>query len=276
MNKLTVLILVLLVTDIESTNVLDKNRRESTVCFRDFNYHASIRVEYDKFYIHHCSGAVLDNDHIITVASCIYDLSPVDIKVVVGSGLYDPIFAVESWYPINSVAHAYVHKKFNGTYFKFAAVDYDIAIIQTEKSLQPLGKFSTIAPASAAINILDGQHATMTLWNIVDAHEGSFNELLRKDGRKANDYQCECVYSGLMSTQMMCYDFDQGCYGEAGAPLAMLVEGSFVLIGIYSWHGDCTNLTYPAVFTRISQFNDWIQDVVGYMPPKIQCKPFTF
>lgn len=275
MYRLAFLVFVILVIDIKSTSVPHRKGRESVVCFKDYNYHASIRVEYDTFLIHHCCGAVLDEEHVITAASCISDLSPMDIKVVVGTEVYEPLSAVESRYPVNSVAHAYIHKKFNETYRRFTTIiDYDIAIIKTEQPLQPQGKFSMISPASSAIKIPDGQHATMTLWKV--GGSSNYNKLSEKDGRKANDYQCGCVYSDSVSPQMVCYDFDEGCYGESGAPLTMVVEENFILIGIYSWHGDCGNLTYPAVFTKISEFDGWIHDVVTYMPPKAQCKPLHF
>lgn len=276
MYKLTVLILVLFSIDMKSTSESHRTRRESTASFGDFNYHASIRVEYDEFWIHHCSGAVLDDEHVVTAASCIYDLSPEDIKVVVGTGNNDPIFAADPWHPLNSVAHAYIHKKFNATFNRLTIFDYDIAIIRTEKSLQPQGRFSSISPVSPTINIPYEQHATMTLWNIVGASESSYNKLMMKRGYKTNDHQCGCVYSDFISPQMICYDFDEGCFGETGAPLSIFVEGSFSLIGIYSWHGNCINLTYPAVCTRISQFADWIESAVTYTPAKVHCKFTSF
>lgn len=274
---LTILIFVLSENYIKSSGLEPFKKRESAVCFKDFNYHASIRVEYNQFWIHHCSGAVLDDDHVITAASCIFDISPVDMRVVVGNGLFDPIFSMHpTWHPVNVVAHAYIHKRFNATVNGFSAVDYDVAIIKTEESLQPRGKYSMISPATANFKIRDGHPATMTLWNVIAADEMVYNKLIQKIGRKTNDYQCECVYPGHLSSQMICYDFDEGCYGERGAPLVMYVEGSYTLIGLYSWHGDCSNLTFPAVFTRISELYGWIQDVVTYMPPKIQCKPLSF
>lgn len=276
MYKLTILIFVLFSIDTKSTSESSKRRRESTANFRDFKYHASIRVLYDEFWIHHCSGAVLDEEHVVTGASCIYDLSPMDIKVVVGTKLYDPIFSVGPWHPLNSVAHAYVHKKFNATFCRLTVFDYDIAIITTEKPLQPKGRFSSISPAPSTINISSGQHATMTLWKIVGASECSYNKLMLKEGRKTSDSQCECAYSDFLNPRMICYDFDEGCFGEIGAPLSMVIDGSSVLIGIYSWHGNCINLTYPAVFTRISEFADWIETAVTYTPPRAQCKSSSF
>lgn len=271
LSNLTFLFYIVLEILVKSTSSLYE-KRDSPVCPRDFNYHASIRVEYDKLWIHHCSGAVLDDDHVITTASCIHGLSPADIKIVVGTLLYDPVYALDPWHPLNDVAHGYIHKRFNSSLCdQLRTVDYDVAIIKTEQSLQPHGSYSAVSPAFPNINILDGQHATMSLWKNVVIDGNAFNKLHQKAGMKTNDKRCNCSYSNCVSSQMFCFEFDDGCYGEIGAPLVTYSDGSLVLIGIYSWSGDCTNVAFPAVFTRISKFYYWIQDVVTYFPSQRPC-----
>lgn len=275
MSKMFLFVLFFLIcNNTKSTIQSVKNRREAIVNFKYFKYQASIRVEYDEFWIHHCSGAILNDNHVVTAASCIYSYKPMDMKVVVGSDNYDPIFTVASWHPLNTIVHAYIHKKFNTSYSEFTTFDYDIAIVKSESSFQPSGMYSSIEPAPATIDMHDGQHATMTFWNVVGTTGSCYNKLMLKDGRKLNENQCECAYSNSVSAQMLCFDFDDNCYGETGAPLSMMNGVSPVLIGIYSWHGNCMKAN-PAIFTRISSFADWIQDIVTYIPPKYSCKsPF--
>lgn len=274
MFKLTVFNFVLLLVSIVTKSTIEsgKIRRESIANYKDFKYQASVRVEYDEFWIHHCSGAILSDNHVVTTASCVSNYKPMDVKIVVGSDNFDPIFTIGSWHPLNTVIHIYIHRRFNATYSEFTAFDYDIAIIKTEFSLQPSGLFGTIEPATPTIDIRDGEHGTMTLWNIIGTSGRCYNKLMLKDGRKVNDYQCECVYPDSVSSQMMCFDFDESCYGETGAPLSIIKEGNPVLVGIYSWHGNCIKMSNPAVFTRISSFIDWILSVINYNPPKYQCK----
>ncbi|XP_069484631.1 ovochymase-1 [Ambystoma mexicanum] len=53
------------------------------------------------------------------------------------------------------------------------------------------------------------------------------------------------------------------CLGDSGGPLMCKHEGSYKLVGVVSWgSGECdTNI--PAVYTRVSMFRSWIDEVIG-------------
>jgi secreted trypsin-like serine protease len=55
------------------------------------------------------------------------------------------------------------------------------------------------------------------------------------------------------------------CYGDSGGPLvAALGEGKgYVQVGIVSWGVQCGNPALPGVYTRVSQFNQWIKDTMA-------------
>lgn len=58
-------------------------------------------------------------------------------------------------------------------------------------------------------------------------------------------------------------DSNDTCYGEPGAPLLHREDASnnWRLAGIVSYGPkDCTSVGYPAVYTRVSEYTDWIVD----------------
>jgi secreted trypsin-like serine protease len=55
------------------------------------------------------------------------------------------------------------------------------------------------------------------------------------------------------------------CYGDSGGPLvASLGDGKgYVQVGIVSWGVQCGNPALPGVYTRVSQFTQWIKDTMA-------------
>ena len=57
------------------------------------------------------------------------------------------------------------------------------------------------------------------------------------------------------------HDKSTPCAGDSGGPLVCKVEKDWLQAGVVSWGEDCrTDL--PAVFTRVSEYNDWISSII--------------
>ena len=55
------------------------------------------------------------------------------------------------------------------------------------------------------------------------------------------------------------------CYGDSGGPLvaALADDKGYVQVGIVSWGMQCGNPALPGVYSRIAQFNEWIDRTDG-------------
>ena len=53
------------------------------------------------------------------------------------------------------------------------------------------------------------------------------------------------------------------CFGSSAAPLICVADNKPVLTGLVSWGQGCDESNRPTVYAEISQFIDWMTEVVG-------------
>lgn len=79
------------------------------------------------------------------------------------------------------------------------------------------------------------------------------------------DSACQRLYRREYSVpEMLCAGHMSGgrdtCQGDSGGPLAQRSNGQYVLIGITSFGRGCARANTPGVYTRVSNYVDWIQE----------------
>lgn len=53
------------------------------------------------------------------------------------------------------------------------------------------------------------------------------------------------------------------CHGDGGSPLSCLVDGYYELAGIVSWGYKCGKADLPGVYSKVSAFVGWINQIVS-------------
>lgn len=75
------------------------------------------------------------------------------------------------------------------------------------------------------------------------------------------------VYDGMITSGMLCAGFMEGkvdaCKGDSGGPLVYDNHEIWYLVGIVSWGQSCALPKKPGVYTRVSQYRNWIASKTG-------------
>ncbi|PNF37817.1 hypothetical protein B7P43_G09240 [Cryptotermes secundus] len=130
----------------------------------DFPYQVSIRHSGWQFK-HFCGGSIIDEQHVLTAAHCLYSISPLDIKIIAGDVFLDRSSCTSVK---RSVSAIFVHEKFNLT-----TLQNDIALIRVSEP------FPTDSSFIEAITLMNSTAEEGTLCNVTGWGISSNKEVQR-------------------------------------------------------------------------------------------------
>ncbi|GFT33793.1 clotting factor B [Trichonephila clavipes] len=217
-----------------------------------------------------CGAAIINNKHLVTAAHCFgsrgnarvlptrYSVRVGSIKVLEGTQhLIDEIIIHPQYIP---------RQHYN-----------DIAVIRLkdsinfENNIQPICLPS--APDMRRMKLL-GREVTVTGWGDQD-FGGKRASILREVNVKViNISSCDKSYEEVrgsslprgITRQFICAGVPEGgkdaCQRDSGGPLMLLENSAWILVGVVSFGFQCARAEYPGVYTRVTDYLDWLQEVV--------------
>jgi len=235
--------------------------------YAEWPWQVSLRQYKNGQFKHKCGAALLTNKWIVTAAHCVKDIAPSNLMVRIG----------EYHVLNNNEAHPHVdrrirkvvtHKRFD----KFT-YEYDIAVLQVHGS--PLKYKPNIIPVCLpeSSNSLVGQRGWVTGWGRLSEY-GQISPVLREVNLPIiSNSQCMKMYRNSGQNEwipniFLCAGTSSGgkdsCEGDSGGPLVVQgKDGRWQLAGIISWGIGCGDRNRPGVYTRISEFRSWINNVIN-------------
>ncbi|KAF6126604.1 serine protease 47 [Phyllostomus discolor] len=226
--------------------------------------------------LHICGAVLIDSFWLVSTAHCFLNKShfPEDYQILLGTTqLYQHTQHTQKM----AVNRIIMHPDFE----KFHPFGSDIAMLQLHL---PVNFTSYISPAclpNPGVQLPSHLSCWITGWGMLseDKHllppfhlqEGKVNLIENKFCNMLYEQRLGKGKTYPVHEEMLCSgDFLTGkaiCQGDSGSPLVCDILNAWVLVGLASWGLDCRHPIYPSVFTSVTYFSDWINEIQRITPP---------
>ncbi|XP_059179764.1 hyaluronan-binding protein 2-like [Centropristis striata] len=208
---------------------------------------------------HTCGGALIESCWVLTAGHCIDPTR--DMQVSMG-GL--TLNTDESTEQTIGVEQAIRHENYRETP---SAVYNDIALLKlkgTDGVCANETQFvKTVCLPDAQLP--DGMECKISGWGATENSSYGSSHLLDANVLLINQEKCSepKIYGKILDISMFCAGHLQGgvdsCQGDSGGPLTCQSNHTSVIYGVVSWGDQCGRKNKPGVYTRVTQFLNWIR-----------------
>ncbi len=204
-----------------------------------------------------CGASLVAPSWALTAAHCVVNASPDQIVATVG-----PHRLESGQGQKRSVDRIVVHPRYG---FDFAHdFAHDLALLHLTEPAD--AELVTLLGADEVALAGPGTLGTVIGWGAL-SEDGS-NGLLPYDLQQVelpivSEEECTNSMGRMITENMLCAGFREGgkdaCHGDSGGPLVVPDgEGGWQLAGLVSFGIGCARPAFYGVYTRVSQYHDWI------------------
>ncbi|XP_025421888.1 serine proteinase stubble-like [Sipha flava] len=237
------------------------------VSFGKWPWQISLRQWRTSTYLHKCGAALFNENWAVTAAHCVENVPPSDLLLRLGE--HDLSVEEEPYgYEERRIQIVASHPQFDPRTF-----EYDLALL---RFYEPVKFQPNIIPVCVPDDDSNhvGSSAYVTGWGRL-YEDGPLPSVLQEVTVPViNNSVCETMYRAAGYIEhipdiFICAGWKKGgfdsCEGDSGGPMVIQrPDKRWILAGIISWGIGCAEPNQPGVYTRISKFKDWINQILQF------------
>jgi trypsin len=207
----------------------------------------------------YCGGTLYNADTVITAAHCSFE-TPINYTVQAHRH-YKTKTVEEEGGKVYNVKKIIVHPEYDEV-----TLNNDIAIWKLDTAVDNSEAFVDLDNGPFGNQV--GLTNVVMGWGALGYENRTRPNALQEAQLPIADLdKCKKAYEGrkntVNTTTMLCAGTDEGkpnpCVHDSGGPLGVMNKDKFTLVGIISFGEKCGEPGYPEVFTRVSNYIDWIK-----------------
>ncbi|CAG9855977.1 unnamed protein product [Phyllotreta striolata] len=235
--------------------------------FGKWPWQLSLRQWRTSTYLHKCGAALLNENWAITAAHCVDNVPPSDLLLRLGE------------YDLSTESEPYLHQErrvqivASHPQFDPRTFEYDLALLRFYEPVNFQPNIVPVCVPQTDENFVS-RTAFVTGWGRL-YEDGPLPSILQEVSVPViNNTVCESMYRSAGYIEhiphiFICAGWRRGgfdsCEGDSGGPMVIQrPDKRFLLAGIISWGIGCAEPNQPGVYTRISEFRDWINQILQF------------